>query len=67
MTKHRHNIRNITARKINGRAVATATIIEENGIFQAVIRDVWNNEYVSGSNNTTLQAERKTLREMLDK
>lgn len=67
MTKHRHNIRNITTYTINGIPVATATIIEHNGIFQAVILDYWNNEYVSGSNNTTLQAERKTLREMLKK
>jgi hypothetical protein len=53
-------------RTVNGREIAKASIVEENGIYQAVITDVNGTEYVSGSNSTDLASERLVLLRMLD-
>jgi hypothetical protein len=66
MIKHRHNIRSITTRTVNGRGVAKATITEQDGIFQAVVTDERGAEYASGSNSHSLAAERAVLADMLD-
>jgi hypothetical protein len=53
-------------RTVNGREISKAYIVEENGIYQAVITDVNGAEYVSGSNSTDLASERLVLLRMLD-
>jgi len=66
MANHDHNIRNITSRTANGRAVTSARIVEDAGYYCAIITDCNGAEYVSGSNNTDLIRERAVLRGMLD-
>jgi hypothetical protein len=66
MATHRHNIRKICQRTVNGRPVARATILETDGIYQAQITDIYGSSYVSGSNGRDLSAERQVLRDMLD-
>lgn len=66
MIKHPHNIKRITSRTVNGRQVASATIVEQGGIFSAVVRDIYGTEYSSGSNARDLATERTVLRDMLD-
>lgn len=66
MTHHRHNVRRITSRTINGQRIVCASIVEEGGTYQAVIHTLDGGHYVSGSNSRDLAAERAVLRGMLD-
>lgn len=66
MIRHPHQVKNIRSRTINGRPVFSASVVEENGRFQAEITDAYGIIYASGSNSTDISSERRVLREMLD-